>query len=105
MKKTFKTTVPNWIFSRPELTPNDRLLMIYILSFKRCFMSQKGIAKTLGFSESTVHRSIKKLIKMGLVLASKKAGQSLQYSVNFEQPDTVTPTGLCEKTHRHPDGR
>jgi len=86
MKKTFRTVVPNWILSRPDLTPADRLLMIYILSFKRCFMSQKTMGLVLGFSESTVHRSLKKLAKMGLVLTTKLPQQRLGYSVEVEPP-------------------
>ncbi len=59
------------------------------------------MGQMLGFSESTVHRSLKKLTKMGLVLTTKLPQQRLGYSVETEQPlasqgrDCVEKSTVC----------
>ena len=56
--------------ARFKLKPIEILLMSYIHSLStrgRCWASQKGMAKIMGTTETTVNQKIKKLVEMDLI--------------------------------------
>lgn len=74
-KATGFTQVPNWFLVSSEYSAYDKLVCIMLKKYKMtrqyCWPSIKTLAKRVGCSESTVKKSIKNLIKAGLVVKDK----------------------------------
>jgi predicted transcriptional regulator len=76
------TKAPN-IFLRAQLRlrPLERLILIYILSYKPCFVGQAQIAKDLGTSRNSVQRSLTNLVKLNMVGTQQRQGWSVYYFI------------------------
>jgi predicted transcriptional regulator len=76
------TQVPNIVVRHPKLSPTEKLIVVFVLGFKNCFASLPFMARTLGFSRSTVQRSMAQLVRDGLIEKTHKEGFIYRYSVN-----------------------
>ena len=76
------TKVPNSLINHTALTPYEKLIVIYILSFEECFASQKKMGTELKMSRSSVQRAISNLFKMNVIRKVPRERWSCVYVVN-----------------------
>lgn len=90
--KSHFTKVPNLIIETSRLKPAEKLLVIYVLSFEKCFAGLNTIAKRLGYSRSTVQRAMTQLQLKGVIDKVRAGGHSSFYVVKtVENWDTFEP--------------
>lgn len=76
--------IPNQLINNPRLLPYEKLIAIYIMSYKTCFVSQTTMGDHLGLSKSTVQRNMSGLIRKNVVRKVNKNQQGWEciYVVN-----------------------
>jgi DNA-binding MarR family transcriptional regulator len=77
------TKIPNQVIRNPDLLPVEKLILIYILTFEECFAGLENFGNVLGFSRSTIQRSMAKLIKRGLVIKIRSNQRGFRYSADL----------------------
>lgn len=76
--------IPNQLINSPHLLAYEKLLAIYIMSFKVCFASQAAMSRDLRISKSTVQRNMAGLFRKNVVrkVSKSDAGWECIYVVN-----------------------
>lgn len=83
-KRSF-TKIPNSILDDPELTCQEKMSYIVLLSFgfqkKKCWPPQKLIAEKTKISRRHIRRILTSLNHKGYIIAEKKVGQRSIYNL------------------------